>query len=112
VIEAPTADGVTIIYISHYLDEVFRLSNRIVVLRDGEVKGQFETSATSRDEVLTAMLGSELGELYPAKATMWRAADARCLRSRASLSRAGLTTSRFGPARRGFRRIRPHRCRR
>jgi ribose transport system ATP-binding protein len=76
VIEALRADGVTIIYISHYLDEVFRLSNRIVVLRDGEVKGQFETSATSRDEVLTAMLGSELGELYPAKATMRKAADA------------------------------------
>lgn len=43
VIEALKAQGVTIIYISHYLDEVFRLSDRIVVLRDGEVRGQFKT---------------------------------------------------------------------
>ncbi len=67
VLEALRGEGVTIIYISHYLDEVFRLSDRIVVLRDGEVRGQFETKATSRDEVLTAMLGSQLGDLYPPK---------------------------------------------
>ncbi|MBB3162223.1 ribose transport system ATP-binding protein [Rhizobium laguerreae] len=67
VIDALRADGVTIIYISHYLDEVFRLSDRIVVLRDGEVSGQFQTSATSHEEVLRAMLGSDLGDLFPAK---------------------------------------------
>jgi ribose transport system ATP-binding protein len=49
VIEALKAQGVTIIYISHYLDEVFRLSDRIVVLRDGEVRGQFKTAETSND---------------------------------------------------------------
>lgn len=70
VLESLRAEGVTIIYISHYLDEVFRLSDRIVVLRDGGVRGQFETKATNRDEVLTAMLGSELGDLYPPKATI------------------------------------------
>jgi ribose transport system ATP-binding protein len=75
VLEALHAEGVTIIYISHYLDEVFRLSDRIVVLRDGEVRGQFETHATSRDEVLTAMLGSELGDLYPAKAQTLASAE-------------------------------------
>ncbi|MBY3485734.1 sugar ABC transporter ATP-binding protein [Rhizobium laguerreae] len=67
VIDALRADGVTIIYISHYLDEVFRLSDRIVVLRDGAVSGQFQTSATSHEEVLRAMLGSDLGDLFPAK---------------------------------------------
>ncbi|KVK54175.1 ABC transporter ATP-binding protein [Agrobacterium deltaense] len=70
VIETLKSQGVTIIYISHYLDEVFRLSDRIVVLRDGEVRGQFATGETSRDEVLKAMLGSELGDLYPAKSTV------------------------------------------
>lgn len=75
VLEALRAEGVTIIYISHYLDEVFRLSDRIVVLRDGEVRGQFKTRATSRDEVLTAMLGSELGDLYPAKSQTLASAE-------------------------------------
>ncbi len=68
VIRRLRAEGVTIIYISHYLDEVFRLTDRIVVLRDGQVKGDFRTSETTRDEVLTAMLGNQLGQLYPDKA--------------------------------------------
>ncbi|QYA04618.1 sugar ABC transporter ATP-binding protein [Rhizobium sp. B21/90] len=67
VIDALSADGVTVIYISHYLDEVFRLSDRIVVLRDGEVRGQFRTADTSHEEVLRAMLGGDLGDLFPPK---------------------------------------------
>jgi ribose transport system ATP-binding protein len=67
VIEALAAQGVSIIYISHYLDEVFRLSQRIVVLRDGVVSGVFETAEASHDSVLQAMLGNSLGELFPPK---------------------------------------------
>ncbi|MFW8607996.1 sugar ABC transporter ATP-binding protein [Rhizobium beringeri] len=87
VIEALKDQGATIIYISHYLDEVFRLSNRIVVLRDGEVRGEFETRDTSRDEVLTAMLGSELGDLYPVKSKMLQ--DAKTVLSVDGLSLPG-----------------------
>jgi ribose transport system ATP-binding protein len=65
VLDALRQEGVTILYISHYLNEVFRLSNRIVVLRDGEIRGRFRTNDTSREEVLAAMLGSGLGDLYP-----------------------------------------------
>jgi ribose transport system ATP-binding protein len=67
VIDALRSEGVTVIYISHYLDEVFRLSDRIIVLRDGEVRGQFQTSSTNHDEVLRAMLGGDLGDLFPGK---------------------------------------------
>ena len=56
---------VSVIYISHYLDEVFQVSDRIVVLRDGRNAGTFMTATTSRQEVLVAMLGSALEELYP-----------------------------------------------
>jgi ribose transport system ATP-binding protein len=70
VIEALRAQGVTVIYISHYLDEVFRLSDRIVVLRDGEVRGRFRTADTSREEVLRAMLGGDLGDLFPSKSAV------------------------------------------
>ncbi|MCB2403433.1 sugar ABC transporter ATP-binding protein [Rhizobium ruizarguesonis] len=87
VIEALKDQGVTIIYISHYLDEVFRLSNRIVVLRDGEVRGEFETRDTSRDEVLTTMLGSELGDLYPVKSKVLQ--DAKTVLSVDGLSLPG-----------------------
>jgi ribose transport system ATP-binding protein len=67
VIETLAAQGVSVIYISHYLDEVFRLSQRIVVLRDGVVSGVFETAEASHESVLQAMLGNSLGELFPPK---------------------------------------------
>jgi ribose transport system ATP-binding protein len=68
VVDALRRDGVSVIYISHYLDEVFRLTDRIVVLRDGEVAGNFPTAATSHGTVLHAMLGRVVDELYPVKA--------------------------------------------
>ena len=59
---------VGVVYISHRMDEVFRASDRITVLRDGAVVGQWATARTSRSEVLKAMVGRELTELYPEKA--------------------------------------------
>jgi ribose transport system ATP-binding protein len=59
---------VSVIYISHHMAEVFEISDRIVVLRDGRNAGAFATSVTNRDEVLTAMLGNTVGALYVDKA--------------------------------------------
>jgi ribose transport system ATP-binding protein len=58
-------EQVGIVYISHYLDEVFRIANCIEVLRDGRNQGTFPTAATSRQQVLEAMLGSSPEDLYP-----------------------------------------------
>ena len=57
--------GVSIIYISHRMDEVFEISDRVLVLRDGRVAGKFETARASREEVLAAMLGDAVQGLYP-----------------------------------------------
>lgn len=57
--------GVSIVFISHYLDEVFDISDRIAVLRDGEMIGSFAKEATNIDEVLNAMLGNTTGPLFP-----------------------------------------------
>ena len=54
-----------IIYISHYLDEVFDVCQRIVVLRD-ENAGEFK-QLSNHDEVLSAMLGNAVENLYPNK---------------------------------------------
>jgi ribose transport system ATP-binding protein len=59
---------VSIIYISHHMLEVFEISDRIAVLRDGRNAGVFTTSDTNREEVLLAMLGRAVGDLYVAKA--------------------------------------------
>jgi ribose transport system ATP-binding protein len=57
-------NDVSVVYISHYLGEVFEISDRIVVLRDGRNAGSFATGAVSRAEVLTTMLGNTAGDLY------------------------------------------------
>lgn len=56
------AKGVTIIYVSHRMPEVFALSDQIYVLRDGHLVASMRTVNTTPDEVVAAMVGRELGE--------------------------------------------------
>lgn len=65
VIERLKAEGIGVIYISHYLDEVFAISDRIAVLRDGINAGDFATATARRRDVLDAMLGTAVDQLYP-----------------------------------------------
>jgi ribose transport system ATP-binding protein len=55
---------VSIIYISHHMSEVFEISDHIAVLRDGRNAGVFVTAETNREDVLLAMLGRAVGDLY------------------------------------------------
>jgi ribose transport system ATP-binding protein len=57
--------GVSIVYISHRLEEVFRISDRIVVLRDGEYIKTLNTAETNIDELVPLMVGRELTETFP-----------------------------------------------
>ena len=57
--------GITCIYISHKLDEVFSISDRISVIRDGESIGTWRTSETSQQDIIKHMVGREVGDLYP-----------------------------------------------
>jgi len=52
--------GVTIIFISHRIEEVFRISDRISVLRDGKYLGTFDIEETSFDEIVTLIAGKKL----------------------------------------------------
>ena len=57
--------GVGMIYISHKLDEVFRLSDRVTVLRDGKTVGTHATADLTKDKVISAMVGREVGDIFP-----------------------------------------------
>lgn len=59
------ASGIACIYISHRLEEVFVLSDRITILRDGRSIITLNTRETSRGEVIRYMVGRELAELFP-----------------------------------------------
>lgn len=56
--------GTAIVYISHYLREVFRIADRIEVLRDGRNAGSFVPGDTDIDSVLAAMLGRNAEQLF------------------------------------------------
>jgi D-xylose transport system ATP-binding protein len=52
-----SARGVAIIFVSHRLAEVFEISDRIVIMRDGRISGALRTGETSRDAVVDLMIG-------------------------------------------------------
>ncbi|MBK8465507.1 MAG: xylose ABC transporter ATP-binding protein [Chloracidobacterium sp.] len=57
--------GVGMIYISHKLDEVFKMSDRITVLRDGKTVATHAAAETDKNEVIAAMVGREVGDIFP-----------------------------------------------
>lgn len=57
--------GVTCVYISHKLDEVFALCDRITILRDGASIATLENAQTDKFEVIRQMVGREIGDLFP-----------------------------------------------
>ena len=54
-----------IIYISHHIDEIFQIADRIEVLRDGKLVTVKKTAKTNREELISLMIGRELEKFYP-----------------------------------------------
>lgn len=59
-------NGISIIYISHRLEELFQIADYASVLKDGQNAGEFVISDTNKDELVQAMVGRELKDYYPA----------------------------------------------
>lgn len=59
--------GVTIIYISHHFDEIFEISDRITVLRDGKTITTMDVASCNKSEVINIMIGRDVSQLYPRK---------------------------------------------
>lgn len=55
-------EGMGIIFVSHFLDQIFEITDRITVLRNGELIGEYETKTISRAELVSKMIGREWGE--------------------------------------------------
>lgn len=65
ILERLRQDGVTCIYISHKLGEVFKIADTITVLRDGRTVGTNAASELNEDKVISMMVGRELTERFP-----------------------------------------------
>jgi ribose transport system ATP-binding protein len=67
IVERVRRKAVTIIYISHRLEEIFRICDCVSVLRDGRHVVTTETKATNQQELVSFMVGRKLDEVYPAR---------------------------------------------
>lgn len=60
-------DGITIIYISHRMEEIYEIGDRISVLKDGTYVGTFDKNRLTMDQLIVKMVGRELKDVYPDK---------------------------------------------
>ena len=77
------AKGVSVVYISHRMEELFEIGDRVTVLRDGRSVGTFDVKKTDKFELIRLMVNRDLTELFPKE---------RALRGEEVLRVEGLTT--------------------
>ncbi|MDR2486425.1 MAG: sugar ABC transporter ATP-binding protein, partial [Clostridiales Family XIII bacterium] len=70
------ARGVGIVFVTHFLGQVYEVCDRITVLRNGELVGTYETEALPRVELIARMMGKELGGLSELEGQKARTAEA------------------------------------
>ena len=63
-------EGVAIIYISHKMDEILRISDEVTIMRDGKYIGTWPAVELTTDLIITRMVGRQISQLYPAKENM------------------------------------------
>src|SRR5690625_420086 len=63
VLDRLRSQGVAIVFVSHFLEQVYTISDRMTVLRDGRVVGEFLTRQVERAELISTMMGSSLQAL-------------------------------------------------
>lgn len=59
------AEGVSIIYISHKMDEIFRISDTVTVLRDGKYVGTQNAAGLDHNALIAMMVGREIDQMFP-----------------------------------------------
>ena len=57
--------GVTILYISHRLEEIFEIADRVTVMKDGEVVGTRAVQDISQEELIAMMVGRQIDDIFP-----------------------------------------------
>lgn len=62
--------GVGIVYISHHFEEIFHISDRITVLKDGRNMKTLDRKETNQDEIVSLMVGRDISEMYPKRTSI------------------------------------------
>ena len=67
IIEDLKAEGVAIVYISHKMDEILRISDEVTIMRDGQYIGTWDCEGLTTDFIISKMVGRELTNLFPSR---------------------------------------------
>ncbi|MEG2393906.1 MAG: sugar ABC transporter ATP-binding protein, partial [Ruthenibacterium sp.] len=62
--------GVSIVYISHKMDEILRIADEVTIMRDGQYIGTWDAKDLTTDTIITKMVGRELTNLYPPRSNV------------------------------------------
>lgn len=65
IIHQLNAEGITIIYISHRMEEIFEIGDYITIMRDGKYIGEWNLKEISREQIIAAMVGREISQIFP-----------------------------------------------
>ena len=65
IVEDLKSEGVSIVYISHKMDEILRISDEVTIMRDGQYIGTWPARELTTDSIITKMVGRELTNLFP-----------------------------------------------
>ena len=65
IVEDLKREGVAVVYISHKMDEILRISDEVTIMRDGQYIGTWESKDLTTEFIITKMVGRELTNLYP-----------------------------------------------
>ena len=91
------SSGIGIIYVTHRLDEIFRIADRVTVLRDGQTVGTREAASTSPGELIRMMVGRELNLAGgPRQRASGNSSSPKCPACESPEGRAGAFTTSAG----------------
>jgi methyl-galactoside transport system ATP-binding protein len=65
IVDELRSKGVSIVYISHKMDEILRISDEVTIMRDGQYVGTWSAKELTTDFIITKMVGRELTDLFP-----------------------------------------------
>lgn len=69
VVRSLKKDGISVLFISHRLPEIFEICDKVTVFKDGKYVNTMNVSQIQPDDIIRAMVGRELGDMYPPKST-------------------------------------------
>ena len=64
IIKSLKAKGIIILYVSHRMNEIFRITDQVVILKDGQFVEQIATKDTNEMEIVRKMVGRDLGDIF------------------------------------------------